>query len=247
MKKDFLGKFDQKKPIIGMIHLKGINDEDVFERAKKEIDIYIENGIDGIILESYFGNYYQLERILDYVKNADLKIPYGVNCLNFDHMGFYLANKYDADFVQIDSVVGHIKPRDEATMEAFLELERANCDAALIGGVRFKYQPILSENTVEKDLIIAMDRCDGICVTGEATGATTPLDKIIQFKETIKDFPLIVAAGITKETLISQMQVADAAIVGSYFKDTRKDTGDVCGEHVKEIMDMMKEFRGTLE
>ena len=55
-----------------MIHLKGKDDEDVFERAKKEIAIYIEHGVDGIILETYFGNYYQLERILEYVEKSNL-------------------------------------------------------------------------------------------------------------------------------------------------------------------------------
>lgn len=243
MKKDFLGKFAKAKPIIGMIHLKGENDEDVFARAKKEIDIYIANGIDGIILETYFGDYHQLERIMDYVDKADLKVPYGVNCLNFDHMGFYLANKYHADFVQLDSVVGHVKPRDEATLAAFLQLEREASQAALIGGVRFKYQPLLSKRSLSEDLQIAVERCDGICVTGDETGKTTPIEKIKEFKEVIGDFPLIVAAGITKETLIEQMSIADAAIVGSYFKDTRKDTGDVCAAHVKEIMDLMEEYR----
>ncbi|MEG0077595.1 BtpA/SgcQ family protein [Anaerorhabdus sp.] len=244
MSRDFLSLFKNKKPIIGMIHLKGTDDEDVFERAKKEIDIYINNGIDGIILETYFGNYIQLERILNYVEQSNLSIPYGVNCLNVDHLGFHLANKYHAQFIQIDSVVGHVKERDEPSLHEFFKIERENSEASLIGGVRFKYQPVLSERTVEEDLKIAMTRCDGICVTGEATGENTSIEKIKLFKEVVGDFPVIVAAGITKDTLVEQMNIADAAIIGSYFKDTRIDTGDVCAEHVKEITDIMNRMRG---
>nr|WP_265340904.1 hypothetical protein [Clostridioides difficile] len=31
---------------------------------------------------------------------------YGVNCLNVDTMGFELATKYNASYIQVDSVVG---------------------------------------------------------------------------------------------------------------------------------------------
>lgn len=109
-----------------MIHLKGDTPEDIFERAKKEITIFEENGVDGIMLENYYGNYYDLERILEYVSKANLSIPYGVNCLNVDTMGFELATKYNASYIQVDSVVGHVKPRDEATLEEFLNYNVQN-------------------------------------------------------------------------------------------------------------------------
>lgn len=245
--RDFLGLFKNKKPIIGMIHLKGENEADVLERAKKEIDIYIKNGLDGIILENYFGNYYQLEKIVKYVSESDIKIPFGINCLNFDAMGFYLANKYNADFIQIDSVVGHVKPRDEYTMEAFLKKNRKKSNAALLGGVRFKYQPILSENSVEEDLKIAMTRCDGICVTENATGEETSMEKIGNFRNVLGDFPLIVAAGVTLENIEKQMEICDAAIIGSYLKDTRKDDGEVSEKHVKEIVNKMNKIREVIK
>ena len=239
----FLGLFQEKKPVIGMIHLKGESDGEVKERAKREIDIYIEQGLDGMILENYFGNYHDLEWALDYAFHAGLPVPYGVNCLDFDAMGFELAQKYRAGFVQLDSVVGHVKPINEATMEAFLKLERSRCSAALIGGVRFKYQPVLSKHTVEEDLKTAMERCDGICVTQEATGQETSMEKIRQFRNAIGDFPLIVAAGVTGENIAQQMKICDAAIVGSYFKDTGKDSGDVSPEKVKYIVDIVRRIR----
>lgn len=125
-KKGILSVFKSKKPIIAMIHLKGDTPEDIFERAKKEITIFEENGVDGIMLENYYGNYYDLERILEYVSKANLSIPYGVNCLNVDTMGFELATKYNASYIQVDSVVGHVKPRDEATLEEFLNYNVQN-------------------------------------------------------------------------------------------------------------------------
>ena len=55
MKKEFLDVFQSKKPIFGMLHLKGTSDAEVMERAKKEIHIYYENGVRGpVTIQSAF-------------------------------------------------------------------------------------------------------------------------------------------------------------------------------------------------
>lgn len=246
MSQNFLELFKNKKPIIGVIHLKGDTEDEILERAKKEIQIYVDNEIDGILMENYYGNYNHLVKSLEYITSLDLDIPIGVNVLNVDALGFHLANQYDLDFMQIDSVVGHVKPRDESSLEEFFNMYRRQSKAKLIGGVRFKYQPMLSVNTVEEDLAIGKTRCDAIAVTENATGQETSMDKIELFRKELSDFPLVVAAGLTTNNVKEQLLVGDAAIVGSYFKDTRKDTGDLKAEHVKEFMDVVKKLRSEL-
>lgn len=241
---EFLKIFKNKKPIFGMLHLKGNNDEEVFERAKKEIDIYRENGIDAVIVENYYGNYYQMEKVLDYLNTSKFEnLIYGVNCLNVDVMGFELASRYNASFVQFDSVAGHLKERDDYTYEAFINKYRKESKAFILGGVRFKYQPYLSGRSLEEDLKIGMSRCDAIVVTQDATGQETSMEKIKEFRKIIGDFPLVIGAGVTADNCIEQLSVGDAAIVGSYFKDTYKDSGDVDGTHVKKLLDTLKEIR----
>ncbi len=241
--KDFLGLFKNKKPIIGMLHLKGSDKEDRYQRFLRELDIYVNSGIDGVIVETYFGPYSSMEQALNYLAENKIEIPYGVNCLNVDTMGFYAAEKYNADFIQIDSVVGHVKPRDEETVQAFFDYMRPQFHGAVIGGVRFKYQPMLSANSVEQDLEIAKGRCDGICVTQDRTGQETSLDKIKEFKAQLQDFPLIVAAGVTPENVKKQLKYADAAIVGSYFKDNYQDNGELCQEHISKLLQVVEEIR----
>jgi predicted TIM-barrel enzyme len=49
---------------------------------------------------------------------------------------------------------------------------------------------------------------------------------------------------MTVATIKEKLALADAAIVGSTFKDTRKDTGEVSQAHVMEFMDTVRrEFR----
>lgn len=244
MTSGFLELFKVKKPIIAVIHLKGETKEEVMTRAKKEISIYADNGIDGILMENYYGNYSDLVEALDYITSLNLNIPIGVNVLNQDAMCFHLAKKYDLDFMQIDSVVGHVKKRDEDTLEHFFKLYRKDCRAKLIGGVRFKYQPVLSENTVEEDISIARTRCDAIAVTQNATGEETSMEKIQQFRNELPNFPLIVAAGVTESNVVKQLEICDAVIIGSYLKDTRQDTGDVSEKNVQSFMKIVKKYRG---
>lgn len=245
MKPNFLEIFKNKKPIFGMLHLKGTTDEEVLERAKREIDIYRENGVDAVIVENYFGNYYQMEMVLDYFDHADFDIIYGVNCLNLDAMGFDLAKRYHAAFVQLDSVAGHMKPRDDYSFEAFMKKYREESGVYVLGGVRFKYQPYLSERTLEEDLKIGMTRCDAIVVTQDATGQETSMEKIKEFRSIIGDFPLVIGAGVTADNCAEQFTVGDAAIVGSYFKDTYKDTGDVDASHVKALIEAVNKVRNN--
>lgn len=243
MREKFNNLFKVDKPLLAMLHLKGDSDDDVLERAKREIDIFYNSGVDAVIVENYFGNYYQMRLVLDYLNKNFSDRLYGINSLNFDVLGIDLANEFNADFVQFDSVVGHVKPRDEASMEAFLNQYRPKTKALLFGGVRFKYQPVKSEKTVEEDLVIAKDRCDAVVVTGNATGEETDMDKIKRFRSGLGDFPLIIGAGITTENAREQMKYGDGAIVGSYLKEGFVDTGEVNESQVVELVNLFKEIR----
>ena len=77
--KKFREVFTAPKSIIGVIHFKGDTDEDIKARAKKEIGLYIDGGLDAVIFEDYFGSYPYLEWVLDYAKTQKLPVPYGVN------------------------------------------------------------------------------------------------------------------------------------------------------------------------
>lgn len=239
----FLSAFKERKPVMAMLHLKGDTPEEVLERTKRELDLYIKGGVDAVIVEDYFGTYGDMRRALEYVSTARSEIVYGVNCLNVDAMGFELAQEFGAAFVQLDSVVGHVKPRDEEALAAFLELYRGRYSGYVLGGVRFKYQPVLSEHSLEEDLVCAKGRCDAVAVTQDATGQETSLDKIRSFRAGLGDFPLIVAAGVTPENARESLRIADGAVVGSYFKDTYHDDGEVSLDHVRALMDAVRAVR----
>lgn len=232
--------FGVDKPIIGMLHLSGYGREKVLENAKREIEIMYRSGVNAVLVENYFGDRVDVENALKYLQEAYPDKVYGINMLGFPEMAFDLARKYGAKFVQMDSVCGHLAPGYEKPFLKKLEAMRGDGDIFLLGGVRFKYQPVRSGRSLEEDLKLGMERCDAIVVTGAGTGISTDLEKIKTFRSILGDFPLIVGAGMTAETAQEQLACSDGAIVGSYFKEYGEAEYPVDEERVKLFMQMAK-------
>ena len=127
----FLDLFNTKKPVIGMIHLKGNNDEEVFGIAKKEIDDYYNNGVDAVIVENYFGTYHNMPPVLEYLQDNFKDHIYGVNCLYMNTMTFELAIKYSG------AVIGGVRFKhcpylSGRTLEEDLKIAMTRCDAIAV-------------------------------------------------------------------------------------------------------------------
>jgi predicted TIM-barrel enzyme len=232
------------KPVLAMLHLKGETEQGCVRRARREIDILVEAGVDGIIVENYFGTPDDIERVLEYLSTQRSQLTYGVNVLDDDVRAFGLARRYGATFIQLDSVAGHLLPDDDPRFAEWLAEQREQTSALVLGGVRFKYQPVLSGNSLETDLRLATDRCDAVVVTGAGTGVETDLNKIARFREILGDsFPLITGAGVTARNGEAQMSAADGAIVGSYLKDTFTAEGEISAGHVEMFMAAVRRAR----
>ncbi|ASN04259.1 BtpA/SgcQ family protein [Virgibacillus necropolis] len=243
-KRNFLDLFEVEKPILAMIHLKGDNDEERLKIAKCEIDLLIESGVDGLIVENYFGSVANVEEVLKYLHKERNNIVYGVNVLGDYKSAFELADCYGVKYIQIDSVAGHLNSADDSRFHKHITSLRESTNISVLGGVRFKYQPYLSGRSLEEDLHIGMDRCDSMVVTGKGTGIETDLNKINQFRDIMgSNFPLIVGAGLTVENCAAQISLADAAIVGSYLKDTGNDDGNVSLKNAKAFMNEVERLR----
>ena len=228
--------FGVNKPIIGMLHMTGYGADEKMEIAKKEIEIMYRNGVNAVLVENYYGGAEDVQNALKYLQENYPDKAYGVNMLGFPEMAFDMARKYGARFVQIDSVCGHLKPKDDVKYALKLEKLMGDHDIFLLGGVRFKYQSVRSGRSLEEDLKIGSERCDAIVVTGEGTGISTDLEKIKTFRTILGDFPLIVGAGMTADTAQEQLTYSDGAIVGSYFKESGITDNPVDEKRVQDFI-----------
>ena len=258
MKSRTVQVFGTEKPILGMLHLGGGKQDEIRERARREISCFYENEVDGILVEDYFGTPEDVEWALDELSRNHPDRLYGVNLLGDPERAFSLAIRYGAAFLQLDSVCGHLRPGThmrghdrpnlarrtcDGDFEKRLEELRAQFPVFLLGGVRFKYQPVRSGRSEAEDLRIGRERCDAVVVTGAGTGVDTGLEKIRRFRESLGDFPLFVGAGMTAENCAAQLAVADGAIVGTWFKEGGRTESPVDPERVRQFMREVKRVR----
>ncbi len=254
MSKSFYNLFPEKKTLIGMIHLKEDEEYSALERAKREIDILIENGFDAVLVEDYLS--YGVDNVittLNYLQKERPEVIYGLNVLRSYYLhqekipnyewSFMLASQYGAKFIQLDSIVGHL-PQDEYAkfINRIREL-RKNSDVCILGGVRFKYQPNYL-NDLKQEVEIAKAECDAIVTTGEGTGKETPISKLKQMRASIgNDFAFISGAGVNEGNCYDTLLVADAVIVGSYLKEKDNVEGEISAGNVKKISIIRNKFK----
>ncbi|MCP6719636.1 MAG: hypothetical protein KJI71_05475 [Patescibacteria group bacterium] len=215
----FYKLFNQEKTIIGMIHLAGRDQKERIDRAVEEVRIYLEEGVHGFIVEDYHGDLGDVTAVLE-IFSRDPTIPMGVNILRDPYLAFDLADDYGASFVQFDTIQASPgSPRNNRRFneEKYLERRDRYPEIVVLGGVRFKYIP-LTGRSLEEDIIEGISRCEAIVTTGSGTGIETPTEKLRMFKRIMGDFPLVVGAGVNDKNVREQLEVAEAAIIGSYFK-----------------------------
>ena len=239
MGRDFFQLFP-KKAVIGMLHLAGENRENRVKRALEEISIFEEEGLHGIIVEDYHGTEDDVINALEAIRNKGTKLIVGVNILVNPYASPGLADKYGARFVQFDTVQS-----PPIYLEWYERARKNHPNIVVLGGIQFKYQRKPGKTT-EEDIAEGMSRCDAIVTTGEGTGIETPIEKLKDFRRIMGGFPLVVGAGVTADNAKEQMDVCDAAIMGSYFKrknrtDKHPNTrGPVYRERVREIMEALR-------
>ncbi len=235
---------NRSKLLLGMLHLKGEGQQDILDRARKESEIFSEEGFDGVIVENYFGSYDDVVYCLPRILEEFPQLFVGVDVIWDNDKSFDLAVEYQLPFIQLDSLAGQLPPEQEPAFEERVNWCQENSPTVILGGVRLKNQPVLSGNSLEEDLHRAMRRGDGIIVTGRATGVETEIEKISIFREIIGDFPLIVGAGVRASNCVEQLRIADGAIIGSSLKTDGDVHGDLERSRVAELVRLVRQLEG---
>lgn len=236
--------FAVPKPVLGMLHLGGGTPADRLAGALEEARIMAGEGMDGLVVENYFGDADDVERALERLLALNLGPAIGINVLRDNKRAFALARSHPIAFIQIDSVCGHLPPNQDAAFAADLAGDRAGLEALLFGGVRFKYQPVQSGRPEDEDVRLGAARCDALVVTSDATGQETDPAKLRRFRAaTGGRVPILIGAGMTEGNAASQLALADGAIVGSWLKEGHVDKGRVMVAHVAQFMAAVRRAR----
>ena len=87
---------------------------------------------------------------------------------------------------------------------------------------------------------------DGLCVSGLTAGTATDTSVLKIVKENAGATPVVVNTGVNAENVTEQLSIADAAIVGTFFKKDGKFENAVDVNRVKQLMAEVHKLRQRL-
>jgi membrane complex biogenesis BtpA family protein len=261
MKNKFQNIFS-KKSVIGMIHVQALpgtpnhilSPEKIIEKAVMEAEIYKNSGIDVIMIENMHDVPYQknevgheissLMSVIAYEIKRQTGLPLGIQILaGANRAAMAVALNAGADFIRAEGFVyGHLADEGYIDSDAAQLLRyRKQIGAehiAIFTDIKKKH----SSHAVTSDLdIVEIAQAaefflsDAVIITGSHTGAIADLNEIKKVKEQI-NLPVIVGSGVNIDNIEKYFSVADALIIGSYFKKDGNWQNDIDPDRVKKLM-----------
>ena len=261
--------FEIQKPVIGMIHVDALpgtpkyngNFNSVIKKAVEEALLYRENGIDIIAIENMHDVPY-LNRnigaeitaamsIIGYEVKNKSGLPCGIQILaGANKQAIAAAYTAGLDFVRAEGYV-FAHTADEGIFESDAgELLRYRKQ---IGADKIKVFTDIkkkhSSHSITADTTIAETAkaaeyflSNGVIVTGTSTGIEADIKEIKDVKQNVK-IPVIIGSGITIDNISKYLPLADAFIVGSYFKFEGFWENKIDANRVRQFMDKVKSIR----
>lgn len=264
--KNFLAN---QKTIIGMIHVDPLpgtprfnsSMAEIIAKAKAEAQLYKEAGIDMLAIENMHDVPYLNRQVGPEVVTAmtvlgyEVKNATGLRCglqilAGANHEALATAMAAGLDFVRAEGFVfAHVA--DEGLIDGsagqILRYRRqiGADDILVLTDIKKKHSShaiTADVNIVETAHAAEFFLSDGVIVTGAATGTEASLEELQQVKEAVT-IPVLVGSGVTLDNVDRYLAVADALIVGSYFKLGGHWSQAVDFERVKTFMQKINTLR----
>ena len=266
--------FGTEKTIIAMLHLDALPGdprfrygdamERVVEHARADLKALQEGGVDGVLISNEFSLPY--ERHMSFVTPAamayvigvlksELRVPFGVDCISDGLATIELAAAVNADFVR-GTFSGVYVGDGGLYNNDFSQLLRRKA-ALHLDDLKMLYfiNPESDRNLDTRPLAdiakstIFKAHPDGLCISANAAGQDVDEGLIAAVKEAAPDVAVLCNTGCRPDTIARKLAYADAAVVGTYFKENGKLENEklenvrVDAARVKEFMAVVKALR----
>ncbi len=257
------------KAIIGMIHVDALPGTPKFggsvraivEKAVREAEIYRDAGIDMLAIENMHDVPYLNRQVGDEIVAAmtivgyEVKRATGLRCgiqilagANFSALaaaqsagldfiraeGFVFAHTADEGIINADAgeLLRYRRQIGAEDILVLTDIKKKHSAHALTADVS------LTETAHAAEFFLS----DGVIVTGAATGSPADAAEVAAVQSAV-EIPVLVGSGVTPENVAQFLPVADALIVGSYFKTSGHWTQPVDGGRVRAFMEKVVRLR----
>jgi len=260
--------FGVPKPVIGMCHLPALPGDPGYDatagmpavvaHAKQEVAALQAGGIDGILISNEFSLPYLTEtEPITAIAMASvigeltglIRVPFGVNVLWDGTASIDLAVATGASFVR--EVFTGVYASDYGVWDTNIgrtARHRARVSGAAVR-LLFNVVPEGAAYLGPRDLgqlvrsTVFNCRPDGLCVSGLTAGAPADTSALKAVKDNAGDVPVIVNTGVRPDTAAASLAIADAAIVGTWFKKDGRFENDVDQGRVEALMSVVRGLR----
>lgn len=263
--------FGVKKPIFAMLHLNplpgdplyqyGDTVEHVVDLARKDLHALQDGGVDGIIFSNEFSLPY--ERHMSYVTPAamarvigelksEITVPYGVDAISDGQACIELAAAVSAKFIR-GTFCGVYVGDGGFYNNDFSQLMRRKA-ALHLDDLKMLYfiNPESDRNLDTRPLVdiaksvIFKAHPDGLCISATAAGQEVDDELIYSVKAGSPEVVVLCNTGCRVDTVSRKLKAADAAVVGTTFKENGDFYKHIDVERVKEFMKAVRDYRSTL-
>ncbi|WP_048149892.1 BtpA/SgcQ family protein [Palaeococcus ferrophilus] len=254
----------EKKPLIGMVHLKPLpgsylyegDFDTVIEAALRDARVLEEAGFDAVMVENFgdvpFPKYVDKTTVAAFTAVAkairdEVSLPLGINVLRNDGIAAYsIAYAVKANFIRVNVLSG-VAYTDQGIIEGIAhELgmlrKRLPSKIKVLADVHVKHAVHFGDfedsirDTVERGL------ADAVVISGKATGKPVNVEKLALAKRT-SPVPVIVGSGTSYDNLPGLWKYADGFIVGTWTKREGKVENEVSPERARRLVELAKNLR----
>src|SRR5256885_12700021 len=215
-----------ERTIIGMVHLPPLPGSPRWDGAMARVvasaladaRALIEGGVDALLVENFGDAPFTPSRVepatvaamsvvAAEVRRALPGVPLGVNVLKNDaRAALAVAAAVGAEFIRVNVHAGAVLA-DQGIVHSdaygtLRDRRLLGVDVAIFADVGGKHAGPLAPIDLEQHARDLTHRglADGLVVSGQATGAATPIEDLKRVRSAVPDVPLLVGSGVTPET-----------------------------------------------
>jgi hypothetical protein len=260
--------FQVDKPIIGMCHFKALPGDPqydpalgmqwVVDQARRDLAALQEGGVDAVMFSNESSLPYltkvhtittaSMARIIAELL-PEVQVPYGANVLWDPAASVDLAVATGASFVR--EIFTGVYASDFGLWNTQCGEVIRHQHSVHGENVRLLFNIVpeaaayLGDRSVESIArsTVFNTRPDALCVSGLTAGVETSVQTLRRVKSAVPDTPVIANTGVRLDNIEEQLSTADAAIIGTAFKQDGDTWNPVDKTRVHEIMHVVKKLR----
>jgi hypothetical protein len=248
--------------LIGMVHVAPLpgsprwdgSMERLIAAAVADARTLVEHGMDAVLIENYGDAPFTPGRVepatvaalavvAREIRCALPQAPLGINVLKNDaRAALAIACAVGARFIRVNVHAGAVLA-DQGLVHSdayntLRDRRLLGVDIKIFADVGGKHAVPLAPVDLEQHARDLRHRglADGLVVSGQATGAATPLEDLKRVRSAVPDVPLLVGSGATPETAAELLSIADGLIVGTALKKDGDVNAPVDPDRVRQLV-----------